>query len=91
MVRGMYGRGCAWQGYAWQGMCMAEGACVVGACMAGGKFGRVGMISRGRACMEGVHGEACVQDRRPLKRAVHILLECILVKGKFCLPLAVQM
>ena len=58
-------------------MCMAkggvhgEGACMVGerACMAGKHVWLGGMRGRG----------ACMQQRRPLKRAVHVLLECILV------------
>ena len=49
-------------------MC-GSGTCMVGgACMAGGM--------RGRGC-------AYVQERRPLKRAVHILLEYILVSNDF--------
>ena len=53
-------------GCAWQGACVAGGmcgACMVGVCMAGG------MPDRG----------GCIQERRPLKRAVRILLECILM------------
>ena len=33
----------------------------------------------GHVWRRGVHGISCVQERRPLKRAVRILLECILV------------
>ena len=57
------------------------GACVVvGACMGGGKHdggmcGRGGVCGWGGSCM----AESCMQERRPLKQVVRILLECILV------------
>ena len=60
----MTGGGLYGMGHVWQGRCVWQGAiCGKGACMAGGTCGR------------GV----CVQEKRPLKRAVRILLECILV------------
>ena len=39
------------------------------------------MHGRGACMVGGMHGRkgACMQDRWPLKRAVRILLECILV------------
>ena len=63
--------GHAWQGgHVWgMGTCMARGECVV----EGVRGKRGGMHGREFG------GGACVQERRPLKRAVRILLECILV------------
>ena len=54
------------------GVCMAGGhawqeVCTAGVCIAGARVG--GMQGRGRGW----------QERRPLQRAVRILLECILV------------
>ena len=44
-----------------------------------------GHVWQGVCVAEEVHGKgACVQERRPLKRAVRILLECILVPIFFC-------
>ena len=92
---GVHGRGCmlegrmwgvcAWcgggvyiAGGAWQGMCVVLGACMVGMCMAGvcvvlGACIVGGMCGRG-ACVGGD-----VHDRGVNERAVHILLEYILV------------
>ena len=78
MAGGVHGRGCALQG-----------ACVMGVCMVGGMCGRGvhgkgGVHGRGHGGRHTWHG-ACVgagcawQERRPLQRAVRILLECILV------------
>ena len=78
--------------HAWQGGMGSRGACgVEGACVAGGMHGRGhawwgGMHGKG-ACVVGecAWQGACVtqghawQERRPLQRAVRILLECILV------------
>ena len=44
----------------------------MGACVA-----KEGMHDMGGMCGK---GGACVQERRPLMRAVHVLLECILVE-----------
>ena len=44
------------------------------ACVAGGDMHGMGCPWQGGMC-----GGACMQERWPLKRAVHILLECILV------------
>ena len=61
---------------------MAKEPCVVGG------HAWQGVMARGHTWQGdnthgngGVHGKggACVQEKRPLKRAVHILLECILV------------
>ena len=52
------------RGHLWQG-----GVSGRGACMAGG-----GVRARGHACRRSV-----VQERKPLKQVVRILLECILV------------
>ena len=55
-----------------------------GVCVAGGMHGR------GVCMAEGVHSRghawegACVQERWPLKWAVSIVLECILVADFFC-------
>ena len=74
-------------GYAWQGeVCVAEVACMFGGhawqgtCVVGGHAWWECMHSRG-ACMAGdMRGRGCVwQERGPLKLAVRILLECILV------------
>ena len=53
------------------GVCMVRGACMVGeeTCMVGGHVWQGACMAVG----------ACIQQRRPLKRAVHVLLECILV------------
>ena len=55
------------------GMC-GEGVCV---------WQRLGMCGKGKhARQRGIcmaKGGTCMQERRPLKRAVRILLECILV------------
>ena len=67
---------------------MHWGACVAGGmhgghvwlvCMVGGKCGRGDMHGMGCAWQGGMCGGSCMQERWPLKRAVHILLECILV------------
>ena len=67
-----------------RGACMAGSMCGRGACMARGHAGQGGM--QGRGCVAGgVHGRGHVwqgpsmQERWPLKQAVHILLECICV------------
>ena len=53
------------------------GMCVgVRVCVAGGMHGREGMHGKGRR-------KACLQERRSLKRAIHILLKCILVMQIF--------
>ena len=59
-------------------MCGEGGACVVKGDMhgKGSMCGKGGMHGR-RGDMHGKGG--CMQKRWPLKRAVHILLECILV------------
>ena len=55
--------------------------------MVGGVHGKgVCLAKGGGMCGEGgMHGErgACVQERQPLKRAVCILVECILVRLVF--------
>ena len=59
-------------GHAWLGVCAWErGMCGGGACMAGGVQGRGCAWLGGRVW----------QERRPLQRAVRILLGCILVKS----------
>ena len=60
------------EGYAWQrqGVCGKGGACMAGA------WQRGTCVARG----------ACVQEKRPLKRAVRILLECNLVRIIFVFP-----
>ena len=75
MAGGVHGQG----GYAWPWGLHGEGdACVVkGAGMAKGKH----TWQRGDAWQKG-DGHAC-QERQPLQRAVHILLECILVVKYF--------
>ena len=66
-VKGVHGRGHVWRGgHAWQGECVAIG------CMAGGACTVGGMCDRG-VCVCGM------QERWPLKQAIGILLECILV------------
>ena len=67
--------GHAWQGHAWQG-----DVCGKGAHMAGGHAWQ-GHAWQGDVCGKGTcgGGGTCVQERWPLKRAVRILLECILV------------
>ena len=73
--------GHAWQGRVWWGMhdrrgLAWQGVCVVGeVCVARGNMWQGGMYGRGDMCGRGV----CVQEKRSLKRAVRILLECILV------------
>ena len=72
------------EGHAWWGTCVVGGMCGRGAYMVGG------MRDRG-ACVAGGHvvgghawqGECMArghvwQEKRPLQRAVRILLECIL-------------
>ena len=70
------GRGHVWRrgrGMHGEGRCMAKGRGHVwlkGVCLVNG-----GMRDKG-----GMHGKgACLQERWPLKQAVRILLECILV------------
>ena len=92
---GVHGSGAcvagAWQGVCLaegcmaEGVCMAGGACVAGrACIAGGMHGRGGCV-HGGSVHGGMHGRrhalqgACMQDRRPLKWVVYLLLEYILV------------
>ena len=69
----------------WQGVCTARGMygrgrCVYDkeACMAGDMCGR-GHVWQRWCVWQG----ACVQERRPLKWAVSILLECVLVWHHF--------
>ena len=50
-----------------------------GVCVVGGMHGRRGVCARG-ACMAG--GGACMQETWPLKQAVCIRLECILISNK---------
>ena len=86
----MYGRGVcvagrqAWQGrHAWQGVCMTGGMCGRWVC------GRGGMLGRGACMAGGVHGmhappaDTITYGDMVNERAVHILLECILVCYKF--------
>ena len=67
-----------------EGAYVAEGMHGRGACMAGGMHGRGhawqggGMHGRGARAWRGEGGSAW-QEKRQLQRAVHILLECILV------------
>ena len=74
----MAGR-CALGGHVWQGARVAGGHVWQRACVVGGVHGR------GHAWHGGVHGRGAYmargQERRPLQRAVRILLECILVIG----------
>ena len=81
--------------YVWQGRGHAWWVCMAGveACMAGGLCGRR-HVWWGMCMAEGVFGRrhawqgACMEERRPLKQAVRILLECILVcHREFVLPL----
>ena len=64
---------------------MAGGVCGRGACMAGGTYGGGACMAGGvwqAACMAGGRtwqGRHGWQERRPLKRVVRILLECILI------------
>ena len=74
---GMHSRGV----HAWWGACM-PGCVSGGLCMAGVHGG--GMPGRGGAWQEVCAGGhacngACTQERQPPKRALRILLECILV------------
>ena len=67
--------GHAWQGeHGWQAACVAGGCAFQGVCTVGGGRG---------ACMT---GEGAWQERWSLKRAVHILLECIIVCKSSLLP-----
>ena len=59
------------QSFCSQGGMHARGACMVGACIAGGHVCPGGHVWQGSCAW---------QERRPLQRAVRILLECILVK-----------
>ena len=65
MTGGVHGKG-----HVWWGVCMAGGMCGRGHAWQG-------------VCMPwGVHGRGHAwQERQPLQRTVHILLECILVGG----------
>ena len=92
---GMHGVGHVWQGFVydregmngwmvcvlgwhvWQGVCMV-GVCVAGGACMEGVYMR-GMCVGGGVCMAG----ACTQERWPMKQAVRILLECILVFQDF--------
>ena len=76
----MHGRGvCVAGGHGWQlGVHGKGGMHGRGACVAGGMHGR-GMCSRGHGSKGGVNGKGHACRRRSLKRAVRILLECILV------------
>ena len=58
-----------------KGACMARGVHGRGACVGGGMHGG-GHAWQG-ACMAG----GCMQERRPFKWVVRILLKCILVSG----------
>ena len=62
------------------GVCMV-GVCIQGVCMAGAVHSSWGMQGRGHVWHGTVHGRGghAWQERRLLKRAVRILLECILV------------
>ena len=76
MKQGMHGKGEVYI-VKWD-MCGERRACVAKACVVKGGV----CIAKG--CMHGrrrgMYGKgACIQDRRPLKRAVRILLVCILV------------
>ena len=82
---------CMAGGHVWQGACMAGGVHGKGACMARGRAWQGGMHRRG--CVAGgMHGRGCAwwggacmpwQIPRDTvnERAVHILLECILVEN----------
>ena len=74
----VHGGGACVAGEACKGVCVGDvcggGMCGSGTCMVGGACMAGGM--RGRLC-------AYVQERRPFKRAVRILLECILVSNDF--------
>ena len=60
--------------YVWWGMC-GKGASMAGwVCMAGGMCGWGAYVEGGHAWRG-----TCIQERRPLKWVVRILLECILV------------
>ena len=52
---------------------------MVGGCMAEGMCGGWGHVWGEVDVWRGVVGRGCVQERLPLKRAVRILLECILI------------
>ena len=69
---GMHG----WGGHAWLGMCKARGACVAVGCAWQGE----GTCMAREACVVGVGRGHAWQERWPLQRTVHILLECILVE-----------
>ena len=70
------------QGNVLTGVCLS----ILGACVAAGACGRKrGHASQGRHVWQG----ECVQKRWPLKRAVHILLESILVSYKVFLETGV--
>ena len=56
-------------------------ACMGGACMTGGMYGRGACMAGG---MHGGGAGGAWQERRPLQRPVHIILECILVISSFC-------
>ena len=68
---------------------MAKGACVVGVHGEGGMHGG-GYVWQGDMCGSGAcvawgnawWGGTCVQERHPLKQAVCVLLECILIHFK---------
>ena len=87
VVEGMHGRGVHGGGMCGSG----GGMCGDGGSMCGGMHGRglcmvvESMHGRGCAWQQGtcVAGGACVQERWPLKQAVRILLECILVDQYF--------
>ena len=75
---------CGKRGFAWQkgGMPDKKGVCVVkGTCVAKEAENGGGDVHGGGCAWQwAVRGKGvCVQERKPLTRAVHILLECILV------------
>ena len=73
---GVHGEGDAWQrGYVWQTGRVHDKE---GHVWQGGMHGGRGVHGKG-VCMARGQERACVHERQPLKRAVCILLECILV------------
>ena len=82
--RDMHGEGgihgevvCVTKGGWIPGECVVKVACmVIGACMAGVVHGRGCVWQETCKVGRGMCGRGCMQERWPLKWAVHILLEC---------------
>ena len=85
------------QGYIFTGICHSVNREGRGVCFWGGAWSRGGVCSRGNACSGGVCSGGvsapgglvpggCLMEtpRRPLLRAVRIVLECIFVWQGFC-------